>query len=95
MAKIEKLKSRLTKINDVTYAPGLFEAHKTGTPLDGLFSIDGGVPKATNWMIAGDPGCGKCVHPKTLVTIKIDSTGEIITIPIEEVHNRLFKPQFI
>lgn len=59
MAKTERLKSRLTKINDVAYAPGLFEAHKTGTPLDGLFSINGGVPKATNWMIVGDPGVGK------------------------------------
>lgn len=91
MAKTERLKNRLTKINDVAYAPGLFEAHKTDTPLDGLFSIDGGVPKATNWMVVGDPGVGKCVHPKTLVTIKIDSTGEITTLPIEEVH-RLLKP---
>jgi predicted ATP-dependent serine protease len=54
-----KLGSHLTKINTVTYEDGLFEAHKTGTHLDGLFSIDGGVPKATNWMIVGDPGVGK------------------------------------
>lgn len=59
MAKTEKLQSRLMQINNVKYAEGLFDAHKTGTPLDGLFSIDGGVPKATNWMITGDPGVGK------------------------------------
>lgn len=54
-----KLGSHLTKISTVTYEDGLFDAHKTGTHLDGLFSIDGGVPKATNWMIVGDPGVGK------------------------------------
>ena len=59
MAKTETLQNRLTQIKDVKYAEGLFDAHKTGTPLDGLFSIDGGVPKATNWMVVGDPGVGK------------------------------------
>ena len=53
MKKVKKLKSRLTKISNVEFAKGLFEAHKTDTPLDGLFSIDGGVPKATNWMVVG------------------------------------------
>ena len=57
--KTEKLSFKLQKINNVKYEDGLFDAHKTGTPLDGLFSINGGVPKATNWMIVGDPGVGK------------------------------------
>lgn len=57
--KTETLNFTLTKINNVNYEKGLFEAHKTGTPLDGLFSVNGGVPKATNWMIVGDPGVGK------------------------------------
>lgn len=71
MAKAVKLKNRLTQINSVQYAPGLFEAHKTGTPLDGLFSIDGGVPKATNWMVVGDPGVGK-----STVTLDIISNAQ-------------------
>jgi predicted ATP-dependent serine protease len=57
--KTETLNFTLTKINNVNYEKGLFEAHKTDTPLDGLFSVNGGVPKATNWMIVGDPGVGK------------------------------------
>jgi Cdc6-like AAA superfamily ATPase len=89
MAKTEKLQNRLTQINNVKYAEGLFDAHKTGTPLDGLFSIDGGVPKATNWMVVGDPGVGKCVVGSTLVTVRVDSTGEIKTLPIEQLHNIL------
>ena len=56
---VSKLNNRLTKISNVKFAKGLFDAHKTNTPLDGLFSIDGGVPKATNWMVVGDPGVGK------------------------------------
>jgi DNA repair protein RadA/Sms len=59
MAKINKLKNRTQKINDTKFAKGLFEEHKTDTPLDGMFSIGGGVPKATNYMVVGDPGVGK------------------------------------
>lgn len=71
MKKPEKLANKLTQINNVEYADGLFEAHKTGTPLDGLFSIDGGVPKATNWMVVGDPGVGK-----STVTLDVISNAQ-------------------
>lgn len=71
MIKTVKPQNLLTKINTVKYAPGLFKAHKTGTPLDGLFSIDGGIPKATNWMITGDPGVGK-----STVTLDIISNAQ-------------------
>ncbi len=71
MAKTEKLNNRLTQIKNVEYAEGLFDAHKTGTPLDGLFSIDGGVPKATNWMVVGDPGVGK-----STVTLDVISNAQ-------------------
>ena len=69
MAKVQKIKSRLTQISNVKYEKGLFKAHKTNTPLDGLFSIDGGVPKATNWMVVGDPGVGKSSvrHAKRMI----------------------------
>lgn len=49
----------LTKINEVNYDPRLFESYLTHTPIDGMFSIGGGIPRATNWMIVGDPGVGK------------------------------------
>ena len=89
MDKTENINLKLIQINDVEYAEGLFDAHQTDTPLDGLFSIDGGVPKATNWMIVGDPGVGKCVVGFTLVTVRVESTGEIKTLPIEQLHNLL------
>jgi len=51
--------AELIKINDVKYDSELFEAWEMNNALDTLFSIDGGIPKATNWMIVGDPGVGK------------------------------------
>lgn len=92
---VKKLKdevdSRLKKINDVTYDPDLFITHKTDTPMDRMFSIDGGIPKATNWMIVGDPGVGKCVTGETLIQIKVNSTGEILTLPIKQLHEMIKK----
>lgn len=49
----------LVQINKVDYDQELFEVHKTDTPIDGMFSITQGIPKATNWMVVGDPGVGK------------------------------------
>ena len=51
--------SKLVRINDLNYDPSLFEAWETGTHIDTMFSIKGGLPKATNWMVTGDPGVGK------------------------------------
>jgi len=31
----------------------------TGTRLDGLFTLQGGLPKASNFLVVGDPGVGK------------------------------------
>jgi len=51
--------SKLVRINDLNYNPSLFETWETGTHIDTMFSIKGGLPKATNWMVTGDPGVGK------------------------------------
>jgi predicted ATP-dependent serine protease len=53
------MSAKLVKINDIKYDPELFEAWEMNSPLDTLFSIGGGIPKATNWMCVGDPGVGK------------------------------------
>ena len=39
MKKVQQIKSRLTQISNVNYEKGLFEAHKTNTPLDGFILI--------------------------------------------------------
>jgi len=83
MAKVQKIKSRLTQISKVKYEKGLFEAHKTNTPLDGLFSIDGGIPKATNWMVVGDPGVGKSTVTLDIIANAKASGSKVLFISAE------------
>ena len=80
---VSKLNSKLTQISKVKYAKGLFEAHKTNTPLDGLFSIDGGVPKATNWMVVGDPGVGKSTVNLDIIANAKKSGSKVLFISAE------------
>jgi len=49
----------LVQMRNQNFDPDLFVPMKTGKEVDKLFSTDGGVPKATNYMIVGDPGVGK------------------------------------
>ena len=80
---VSKLNSRLTKISNVKFAKGLFDAHKTNTPLDGLFSIDGGVPKATNWMVVGDPGVGKSTVTLDIIANAKKTGSKVLFISAE------------
>ncbi|MEC8692918.1 MAG: ATPase domain-containing protein [Bacteroidota bacterium] len=80
---VSKLNNRLTQISNVKYAKGLFDAHKTNTPLDGLFSIDGGVPKATNWMVVGDPGVGKSTVTLDIIANAKKSGSKVLFISAE------------
>lgn len=47
------------KMEDLTFDPTLFVPIKTGKPIDTLLSSGGGFPRATNFMMVGDPGVGK------------------------------------
>mgnify|MGYP002143899916 CR=1 FL=1 len=56
----------LVKMRDQNFSPDLFIPMKTSKPVDYLFTDDGGLPKACNFMVVGDPGVGK-----TTVTLDI------------------------
>ena len=49
----------LVRMSDQEFPDSLFEAMETGKPVDLMFTGDGGVPKACNYMMIGDPGIGK------------------------------------
>ena len=49
----------LVKMSDQEFPEELFETMETGKPVDLMFTEDGGVPKACNYMMIGDPGVGK------------------------------------
>jgi KaiC/GvpD/RAD55 family RecA-like ATPase len=58
----EKFISRdieLVRMSDQEFPDSLFETMETGKPVDLMFTGDGGVPKACNYMMIGDPGIGK------------------------------------
>ena len=49
----------LVKMSQQKFSPELFIPMKTDKPVDYLFTEDGGIPKACNFMVVGDPGIGK------------------------------------
>lgn len=79
----ENLKGALTQISKVQYDKELFDAHKTGTPIDEMFSIKGGIPKATNWMVVGDPGVGKSTVTLDIISNIQKSGGKVLFISAE------------
>lgn len=54
-----KPRIRLQRMSEVQFDPSIFKPMITGTPVDYMFSIDGGFFPATNYMLIGDPGIGK------------------------------------
>jgi len=55
----KRVRVKLQKMEDVKFDPKIFQAMKTNTPVDYMFSQDGGFYPATNYMLIGDPGIGK------------------------------------
>lgn len=49
----------LVKMKEQAFSDDLFVPMPTGKPVDMLFTNQGGVPKACNYMLIGDPGVGK------------------------------------
>lgn len=69
----------LIKMRDQTFDPHLFIPMKTKKPIDNLFSNLGGVPKACNFIVIGDPGVGK-------TTVTMDIVADLV----EEGYSCLF-----
>lgn len=73
----------LVQINQVQYDSGLFESHQTGTHIDPMFSIKGGIPKATNYMIVGDPGVGKSTVCLSIISNAKKNNSKVLFISAE------------
>jgi predicted ATP-dependent serine protease len=76
-------KHDLVQINKVSYDPNLFDAHMTGTHIDRIFSIKGGIPKATNWMVVGDPGVGKSTVTLSAISNAKKNGSKVLFISAE------------
>lgn len=73
----------IERINDVEYADELFQSHMTGSPIDNLLSNKGGLPKATNWMVVGDPGVGKSTVTLDIIANIKKNGGKVLFISAE------------
>ena len=58
-AKAIGIEPESVKMNELSFDPDLFKCLKTHKPIDKLLSTEGGFPKATNFILVGDPGVGK------------------------------------
>ena len=50
---------KLVKLSKLNYDETIFRTMKTDTVVDDFFSNKGGIPKACNFILIGDPGVGK------------------------------------
>jgi predicted ATP-dependent serine protease len=54
-----KKQIKTVKMNQVVFDDSIFKPMLTNSPIDNMFSQEGGIFPATNYMIIGDPGIGK------------------------------------
>lgn len=54
-------------LGTLTFPPDMWVPHLTHTPVDALFTPEGGIPKGTNWILVGDPGVGKSTVGMTML----------------------------
>ena len=78
-----KTSNLVTRIKDIKYEKELFDAHLTDSPVDQLFSIKGGIPKATNWMVVGDPGVGKSTVTLDIISNAKKNGSKVLFISAE------------
>lgn len=71
------------KMSGLTFDPKLFEPIKTGKPIDTLLSTDGGFPRATNFMMVGDPGVGKSTVAMDILSDLQTSGASVLFISAE------------
>jgi predicted ATP-dependent serine protease len=63
----QPVKIELIQIADLHYDEAIFKPMKTGHAIDYMFSSDGGIYPATNYMVIGDPGIGKSTQTLDLL----------------------------
>ncbi len=81
----------LVQMKDQHFDPALFIPMPTRSPIDQLFTIEGGLPKATNYMVVGDPGVGKSTVALDIVADLIRSGYKCLFISAEMTRIDLYK----
>jgi hypothetical protein len=78
----EPRKIELIKIDDLDYDDRIFIPMKTHDPIDYMFSSEGGIYPATNYMVIGDPGIGKSTQTLDILAkvTKADPNKKVLFI---------------
>jgi predicted ATP-dependent serine protease len=78
----QKVKIELIEIANLKYDDKIFQPMKTGDPIDYMFSSEGGIYPATNYLVIGDPGIGKSTQTLDILAKikKTDPTKKILFI---------------
>jgi predicted ATP-dependent serine protease len=76
------LEINLIKISELDYDDAIFIPMKTGKSIDYMFSTEGGIYPATNYMVIGDPGIGKSTQTLDLLAQiqKVDPSKKVLFI---------------
>lgn len=81
----------LVQMKDQQFDPALFIPMPTNSPIDFLFTVEGGLPKATNYMVVGDPGVGKSTVALDIVADLIKTGHKCLFISAEMTRIDLYK----
>jgi len=88
--KNEAIKIDIVKMDDQTFNPRLFEAMTTGKAIDPFFSTKIGIPRATNFLIVGDPGVGKSTVTMDILSDLQKRGNKVLFISAEMTRIDLF-----
>jgi predicted ATP-dependent serine protease len=83
----------LVKMKDEKFSPDLFVPMRTGKSIDKILSNDGGLNKAVNFMVVGDPGVGKSTVTLDILA-DLQSKG-FKTLFISQEMNRIDLYQYV
>jgi DNA repair protein RadA/Sms len=78
-------------MKDQQFDPDLFVPMPTGRAIDQLFTLEGGLPKATNYMVVGDPGVGKSTVTLDILSDLIKGGYKCLFISAEMTRIDLYK----
>lgn len=81
----------LVQMKDQHFDPALFVPMATRSPIDHMFTVEGGIPKATNYMVVGDPGVGKSTVALDILADLIKSGYKCLFISAEMTRIDLYK----
>ena len=81
----------IVQMRDQKFDKDLFVPMATGREIDFLFSLEGGINKATNYLVVGDPGVGKSTVTLDIVADLVNLGYRCLFISAEMTRIDLFK----